>query len=158
MRGLGTDLELIGRIALGALLGCAIGWEREHRGSAAGEGTFALVGLGAAGFTAVGVENFPGTAERVIAGIVTGIGFLGAGLIMRGSTGDEIRGLTTAASLWASAVMGICAGAGEPVNAVLTTVLILLTLLILKPNACPACAARRRGEMIRILQHRWIAP
>lgn len=128
MRGLGTDLELIGRIALGALLGYAIGWEREHRGSAAGDRTFALVALGAAGFTAVGVENFPATAEKVIAGIVTGIGFLGAGLIMRGSTGGEIRGLTTAASLWASAAMGIFAGAGEPVDAVLITVLILFIL------------------------------
>lgn len=128
MSGLGTDLELMGRIALGALLGYMIGWEREQRGSAAGDRTFALVALGAAGFTAVGVENFPATAEKVIAGIVTGIGFLGAGLIMRGSDGGEIRGLTTAASLWASAAMAIFAGAGEPVEAVLITFLILFIL------------------------------
>ena len=128
MRSLGTDLALFGRIALGALLGYMIGWEREHRGSAAGDRTFALVALGAAGFTAVGVENFPATAEKVIAGVVTGIGFLGAGLIMRGSDGGEIRGLTTAASLWAGAAMGIFAGAGEPVDAILITVLILFIL------------------------------
>lgn len=128
MKGAWTDLELMGRIALGALLGYAIGWEREHRGSAAGDRTFALVALGASGFTAVGVENFPATAEKVIAGIVTGIGFLGAGLIMRGSSGGEIRGLTTAAALWASASMGIFAGAGEPINAIFVTFLILFIL------------------------------
>ena len=128
MKGVWTDLAVMGRVALGAFLGYAIGWEREHRGSAAGDRTFALVALGAAGFTAVGVENFPATAEKVIAGIVTGIGFLGAGLIMRGSDGGEIRGLTTAAALWASASMGIFAGAGEPVKAVFVTLLILFIL------------------------------
>ncbi len=122
------DLALVGRIALGALLGFAIGWEREHRGSAAGDRTFALVALGAAGFTAIGVENFPSTAEKVIAGVVTGIGFLGAGLIMRGSEGSSVHGLTTAAALWASASMGIFAGAGEGLIAVAVTILILFIL------------------------------
>jgi hypothetical protein len=70
------DLVLLTRIFVGSLLGCVIGWEREARGSAAGDRTFGLVSLGAAAFTAAGVEHFPATAEKVMAGIVTGVGFL----------------------------------------------------------------------------------
>lgn len=75
----------------------------------------------------LGVENFPATAEKVIAGVVTGIGFLGAGLIMRGDSGG-VRGLTTAASLWATAAVGTLAGTGEPAIAVLLAVLVVLIL------------------------------
>lgn len=128
-----SDLGFVGRIALGALMGFIIGWEREHRGSSAGDRTFSLVTLGSAAFTAVGVENFPQTAEKLIAGVVTGIGFLGAGLIMRGNEGD-VRGLTTAASLWASASVGILAGAGEPLTA---GVVMLLVLVILESPHVP---------------------
>jgi len=92
------DLVLLIRIFVGSLLGCVIGWEREARGSAAGDRTFGLVSLGAAAFTAAGVEHFPATAEKVMAGIVTGVGFLGAGMIFR--DGDTMRGLTSAAALW----------------------------------------------------------
>jgi putative Mg2+ transporter-C (MgtC) family protein len=112
---------------LGAILGFVIGWEREHRGSWAGDRTFALVALGAAAFTALGVENFPATAEKVIAGVVTGIGFLGAGVIIRGSNAT-VRGLTTAASLWGTAAIGILAGAGELLIAVATAGLVLVVL------------------------------
>ena len=68
------DLVLLIRIFVGSVLGCVIGWEREARGSAAGDRTFGLVSLGAAAFTAAGVEHFPATAEKVMAGIVTGVG------------------------------------------------------------------------------------
>lgn len=122
-----TDLVLLARLALGALIGFIVGAERERRGSRAGDRTFALVALGAAGFTAVGVENFPSTAEKVIAGVVTGVGFLGAGLIMRGN-GGHVLGLTTAASIWATAAAGIYAGAGEPVLAVGMAAIVLLVL------------------------------
>jgi putative Mg2+ transporter-C (MgtC) family protein len=87
----------------------------------------ALVALGAAAFTAVGVENFPATAEKVIAGVVTGIGFLGAGVILRGSN-NSVRGLTTAASPWGTAAIGILAGAGELLIAVVTAGLVLVVL------------------------------
>ena len=127
MRSFNHDLELVGRIALAAVLGYIVGWERERRGSRAGTRTFALVTLGAAAFTAVGVESFPSTAEKVIAGVVTGIGFLGAGLIMRGE-GGEVHGLTTAASLWATASFGVFAGAGELGLAILLTVVVLVVL------------------------------
>jgi putative Mg2+ transporter-C (MgtC) family protein len=121
------ELAILGRVALGALLGFIIGAERERRGSRAGDRTFALVALGAAGFTAVGVENFPATAEKLIAGVVTGVGFLGAGLIMKGNDGN-VLGLTTAASIWATAAAGIYAGAGEPILAVGLAVIVLLIL------------------------------
>lgn len=105
------DFTLLVRIVIGAALGFAIGWEREVRGSAAGDRTFALVSLGAAAFTAVGIENFPASAEKVMAGVVTGVGFLGGGMILR--EGGGIRGLTTAAAMWATASLGMLAGVGE---------------------------------------------
>jgi hypothetical protein len=106
-----VDLTLLLRIGVAALLAFAVGWEREFRGSAAGDRTFALVSLGAAAFTAVGVENFPATAEKVMAGVVTGVGFLGGGMILQDRGG--VRGLTTAAAIWATAAIGMLAGVGE---------------------------------------------
>ena len=122
-----ADATLIGRIALAALLGYAIGFEREYRGKAAGERTFALVSLGAAAFTGWGLERFPDSADRVIQGIVTGIGFLGAGIIFQREQG-MVKGLTTAASAWAVASVGILAGSGDYGVAVATTLLVLLLL------------------------------
>ena len=121
------DIALVGRVALGALLGYVVGWEREIRGSTAGDRTFALVAMGAAAFTVVGVDSFPATAEKILAGVVTGIGFLGAGVIVKGE-GSQVLGITTAASLWATAALGILAGAGEPLVAVSVAMLILLVL------------------------------
>ncbi len=127
------DIRLVGRMALGAALGYVVGWEREFRGSNAGERTFALVALGSAAFTVVGVENFPATAEKVLAGVVTGVGFLGAGMILKQEHGG-VYGLTTAAAIWASSALGIIAGVGEPLIAVLAA---LLTLLILELRHLP---------------------
>ncbi len=121
------DLIIIGRIALAAALGYGIGWEREFRGKHAGERTFALIALGAAAFTALGVERFPVSAEKIIAGVVTGVGFLGAGLIFR-SDEQMVVGLTTAASAWAAAAVGVLCGAGEYWPALFTTLLIILLL------------------------------
>jgi putative Mg2+ transporter-C (MgtC) family protein len=120
-------LAVFGRVALATLLGYAIGWEREFRRSPAGDRTFALVALGSAAVTALGVRDFPASAEKVIAGVVTGIGFLGAGVIFRSETGGP-HGLTTAASLWAAATIGILVGATEYFVAVSSTVLVLLIL------------------------------
>ena len=118
-----ADLVLVGRIALAAVLGYAIGFEREARGKAAGQRTFALVALGAAAFTGYAVQHFP-DADRVIQGVVTGIGFLGAGLIFR-SQGGSVQGLTTAASAWSIAAIGVLAGSGAYWPAVITTALVL---------------------------------
>ncbi len=120
------DLTLLVRIGVAAALAWAIGWEREFRGSEAGDRTFALVSLGAAAFTAVGVENFPATAEKVMAGVVTGVGFLGGGMILK--DGGSIRGLTTAAAVWAAAAVGMLAGIGELLIAGLVSGLVILIL------------------------------
>jgi putative Mg2+ transporter-C (MgtC) family protein len=123
-----VQLTLFGRIALGGLLGYVIGFEREYRGKSAGERTFALLSVGAAAVTGLGVLEFPTSAEKVIAGVITGAGFLGAGLIFRGSRLGEVHGLTTAASSWAAAAMGILAGAGAYLTSVLGTIFVLLLL------------------------------
>jgi putative Mg2+ transporter-C (MgtC) family protein len=119
-----ADVVLLGRIALAAAIGYAVGFEREFRGSRAGDRTFALVAMGSAAITGLGVELFPTSAEKVIAGVITGLGFLGAGVIFRGMTGEPM-GLTTAASLWATAAAGILAGAGRALLGVLMTLLVL---------------------------------
>jgi len=120
-----SDPTLIGRIALATVLGYVIGLERELRKKPAGERTFALVSLGAAAFTAAGVRHFP-QADRIIQGVVTGIGFLGAGLIFRGAMG--VHGLTTAASVWSAAAVGIVVGLGDLLVGVAITALVLLVL------------------------------
>lgn len=121
-----SDLVLMGYVAVGTACGYAIGWERELRGSKAGNRTFSLVTLAAAAFTALGVEYFPETAEKVFAGIVSGVGFLGAGLIFKSE--DGVFGLTTAASLWAVAAIGTMAGAGRVALAVMITMLVIFVL------------------------------
>lgn len=138
------DWVLIARALLAAALGFAVGWEREYRGSAAGDRTFALIALGAAAFTAVGVDRFPATAEKLIAGVVTGVGFLGAGVIMRDGSG-EVRGLTTAASLWAVAAIGVVVGAGEYV---IGTFLAAMIILVLEFEKLPVVGrlGRHRGR------------
>jgi putative Mg2+ transporter-C (MgtC) family protein len=123
-----VQLTLFGRIALGGLLGYVIGFEREYRGKSAGERTFALLAIGAAAVTGLGVLEFPASAEKVIAGVITGVGFLGAGLIFREDRLGQVHGLTTAASSWAAAAMGILAGAGAYLTAALGTILVLLLL------------------------------
>ena len=121
------DLALFGRIALAAGLGYAVGWEREVRGHPAGSRTFALVAAGSAGFTAIAIDAFPATAEKLIAGVVTGIGFIGAGVVLRDPSG-HVRGLTTAAAIWSIASVGLIAGVARFVLASLVASLFLLVL------------------------------
>src|SRR6187431_1559731 len=113
------------------LLGAAVGWEREMQRQPAGFRTHALVGLGSAIFTVVSAFAFPGPLSdptRIAAQIVTGVGFLGGGAILhyRGS----VRGLTTAASLWAVAAVGMAAGAGLYLFATVSAVLVIVALEI----------------------------
>ena len=107
--------ELVGRMLLAAVLGGALGWEREARGKPAGLRTLALVSVSAAIFILAGAEAAAKLGEtteamRGMAGIAGGIGFLGAGLIVQ--THGGVRWLTTAASLWAAAALGLAAGLG----------------------------------------------
>jgi putative Mg2+ transporter-C (MgtC) family protein len=120
------QLTILGRSALAAVLGIIIGIERETRGKAAGERTFALLSLGAAAFVAIGDFMFPASADRIVQGIAAGVGFLGGGVIFRRETG--VQGLTTAAGAWAAAAIGVVAGLGAYVAATLTTFLVLIIL------------------------------
>ena len=99
----GDQLALLARLALAGFLGAFIGLERELRGYPAGVRTVALVTLGSALFTEV--SRITGTEDRIAAGIVTGIGFLGAGLIFR--EGYTVRGITTSATIWTGAAIGM---------------------------------------------------
>jgi putative Mg2+ transporter-C (MgtC) family protein len=123
------DFALFGRIALGAGLGFAVGWEREVRGHPAGARTFALVCAGSAAFSAIAIDVFPGTAEKLIAGVVTGIGFVGAGVVLRDPAG-HVRGLTTASAIWSISSVGVVAGAARFLLATLIAVLFLVVLEI----------------------------
>lgn len=132
-----SELDLLLRVLLAALLGGAIGFDREIRQKPAGMRTHMLVAAGAALFYAAGIlilgeatgTEFAGDLLRVPAAIVTGVGFLGAGAILR--EGDRVTGLTTAAGIWVVAAIGLLAGAGFVVVAVGGTVLVLLIVNIL---------------------------
>src|SRR6478672_10123790 len=125
-------LDVLFRLAAAAGLGGLIGLERELDEKAAGLRTHMLVAIGAALFTMVGAYGFEDFSQRnvdptrIAAQVVTGIGFLGAGLIFR--QGFTVRGLTTAASLWLVAAVGMAAGAGFWKGAVLVTAAALISL------------------------------
>ena len=125
-----AQFELIGRLALGVALGGAIGWERELQRQPAGFRTHSLVALGACIFTVISAFAFSGVGDpaRIAAQVVTGIGFIGAGTIIRHE--GSVRGLTTAASLWAVAGVGMASGAGLYVVAIGATVLIVVVLAL----------------------------
>jgi putative Mg2+ transporter-C (MgtC) family protein len=123
------------RLALAAGLGAAIGLERELRQKPAGLRTNILIALGAALFTIVSIElgrEYGGsTPDRIAAQIVTGIGFLGGGAILR--SGMNIRGMTTAATIWVNAAIGMAAGAGAYAIATVATIITLVVLALLPP-------------------------
>jgi putative Mg2+ transporter-C (MgtC) family protein len=121
------QLAIFARVLLATLLGYLIGLEREYRGKPAGERTFALLSLGAAALVALGVERFPLTGDRVVQGVVTGVGLLCAGIIFRAS--GPPHGLTTAVAAWAATAIGVLCGATLYLAAGLTT---LLTIGILE--------------------------
>jgi len=127
------QLDLSVRLVLAAALGLAVGFEREIHGHPAGLRTHMLVAVGSALFTVLSAYGFgAGTAgapidpTRIAAQVVSGIGFLGAGAILK--DGIVIRGLTTAASLWATSAVGMAAGAGEYIIAAVSTAVILVSL------------------------------
>jgi len=124
------DLELFFRIIFACLLGCLIGWEREKHRSivTAGIRTYGAISLGSCAFGIVGLLIIGADASRVAAQVVTGIGFLGGGIIFR--QGDYITGLTTAATLWATAAVGLSVAFGMYLVALLTAVLIYLLLYL----------------------------
>lgn len=124
-----AELAMVGRLAFAAVLGALMGLERELRGYPAGVRTVALVTMGAALFTEV--SQVMGGDDRVAAGIVTGIGFLGAGVIFR-EAGWTVHGITTAATIWAAAAVGMAVGRELLLVAGLGAVIIFI-LLELRP-------------------------
>jgi putative Mg2+ transporter-C (MgtC) family protein len=151
--------EVLLRVALAGVLGGAIGAERELRERGAGLRTHMLVAIGAALFTLVSAYGWTDfrfstpqgivfDPTRIAAQIVTGIGFLGAGAIIR--QGLSIRGLTTAATLWVVAAIGLAAGAGYYSAAVITTVLVLVALWPLRTLAY-RLFSRMRSEQARLV-------
>jgi len=122
--------RIVVRLLLAAILGGIIGFEREQKGKGAGLRTHMLVALGAALFVMVPQQAGMADAElsRVLQGLLAGVGFIGAGAIIKGSGDEEPKGLTTAASIWMTAAIGVAAGLGRDATAVLST---LLTLVIL---------------------------
>lgn len=119
------------RLLLAAIFGAAVGYEREHAEKPAGMRTLALISLGAAAFTLASIYGFGVGSDpaRVAAQVVTGVGFLGAGAILR--SGFNVRGLTTAASIWAIAGVGVAVGAGMYLLSGVGTLLILIILHLL---------------------------
>jgi putative Mg2+ transporter-C (MgtC) family protein len=125
----GDQLLIVARLALAAFLGAFIGLERELRGYPAGVRTVAMVTAGSALFTEVS-RIMGGSEDRIAAGIVTGIGFLGAGLIFR--EGYTVRGITTAATVWSAAAIGMAVGRDLYLVAGLGSLLVFI-LLEVKP-------------------------
>ncbi|WP_250504732.1 MgtC/SapB family protein [Caballeronia sp. AZ7_KS35] len=153
-----SNIDLIARLLVAALLGAIIGFERERRAFPAGLRTHMLVSVASSLVMIVSAFGFEDTRQiqnialdpsRVAAQVVSGIGFLGAGAILL--RGDVIRGLTTAASVWSVAGIGLATGGALYVPAVAATVIILLTLTWVRPVSQKL---RERGRLRRVLRLR----
>lgn len=136
--------RVILRLLCAAILGGIIGFEREHKGKAAGMRTHMLVAIGAALFVTASQQSGGDHADvsRVIQGLIAGIGFLGAGTILNGRRDEEVKGLTTAASIWLTAAIGVAAGLGREATAILATLLALVVLAVLPRFGAWALPAR----------------
>ncbi|ESJ19472.1 MULTISPECIES: MgtC/SapB family protein [unclassified Cupriavidus] len=126
--------RVVVRLGMAMLLGAMIGYEREAAGKAAGLRTHMLVALGSAMFVLVPLQAGVPLADmsRVLQGIASGIGFLGAGAIIKLNSEESIKGLTTAASIWMVSAIGVAAGMGREATALLATIFTLVILEILQ--------------------------
>jgi putative Mg2+ transporter-C (MgtC) family protein len=135
------DAELLLRVLVAGLLSGALGWERQSAGKPAGFRTLLLVGMAACLFVVAGEAaaiNYPAAASSIriepfalVQAVAVGIGFLGAGVVFLSHDGSHVIGLTTAASVWATAAIGLTVGFGRYLLAAGTTILILITLRVL---------------------------
>ncbi len=126
-----TTLEFLARLGVAALLGIAIGFERQWRQRATGLHTSSLVAIGAALFALLDSTIGAGDTTRIVAGIVTGVGFIAGGVILR--SGANITGLNSAATIWATAAVGALAGFGFWAEAAAGAVAIIFINLVLQP-------------------------
>jgi len=135
-----SSLMAVLRLVLASLLGAAVGINRELRAKPAGVRTHALVSLGAALLTLIGlsltsptdVEGF-GAASRVLQGLIAGVGFIGGGVILRREESKEVHGLSTAASIWIVSAVGVAAGCGLWLTSAATVALALIILALGEP-------------------------
>ena len=127
------DLEVLIRLGVAAFVGAIVGIDRERQGKPAGLRTHVLVSAGAALFVVAAAETGMPTSDmsRVIQGVAAGVGFLGAGAILKLSDSREILGLTTAATIWMTAALGVAAGLGRLWLAAIAAILTLATLMVL---------------------------
>ena len=121
------------RLGLAVLLGALIGWERERREAAAGLRTHMLVCLGTALFVLVPQQAGLSEADlsRVIQGVVAGVGFLGAGAVIKQTQSGQVHGLTTAAGIWSTAAIGVAVGMGREATAIVSAVTVVVILGVL---------------------------
>ncbi|MBX6312246.1 MAG: MgtC/SapB family protein [Isosphaeraceae bacterium] len=134
LRNLAHAVQATVRLLIATLLGGLLGYERQRRGRPAGMRTHMLVALGAAFYMLVAEQSGMSLRDlsRVLQGLLTGIGFLGAGVILKTEPRREVRGLTTAAGLWLTAALGMAAGLGRLSLAILGAVLALIILVYLR--------------------------
>lgn len=143
-----TLTTIVVRVLVAAVLGGLVGWEREHKGRAAGLKTHILVSIGSALFVLAPLlaEIEGAEVTRVMQGIVSGIGFLGAGAILKLGKDERIEGLTTAAGVWMTAAIGMAAGMGQEMVALATTVVALLVVGAIPKLRKPEHGARRAPD------------
>ena len=125
-------LEMVLRLLLATALGAGVGYQRERSGKVAGLRDHVLITLGAALFGVVSIFGFSGAVDpsRVAAGVVAGVGFIGAGVIFREPRGEGVAGLTSAATIWVSAAIGLAAGAGLYLMSVVVTLVTVGVLAV----------------------------
>ncbi|HLZ88703.1 MAG TPA: MgtC/SapB family protein [Puia sp.] len=123
--------EILLKLALSILLGGMLGAEREYRSKSAGFRTLTLICVGATIFTIFSqIIGGSGNPDRIASNIVTGIGFVGAGVIFKGDSTSKVNGITTAAMIWVTAALGMAIGAGYWLVAVIATVMVLVVLFL----------------------------
>jgi putative Mg2+ transporter-C (MgtC) family protein len=138
-----VELVPVGRALLATALGAALGWEREREGHEAGARTYAIVALGACVFGHVSTQGAPSEQTRVAAQVAVGIGFLGGGVILRGR--QHVHGLTTAATIWTTAAIGLAVAFGTYLLPIAATA-IAYGLLRAPHSPCPPDAEKPQGE------------
>jgi putative Mg2+ transporter-C (MgtC) family protein len=147
--GISDQAELVGKLLLAAFCGAIVGWQRDRHQYVAGLRTMALVATGASLFTAV---NETLGVDRIAANIVTGIGFLGAGIIFR--EGATVRGITTAATLWSVAAIGVAIGADLYLVALVATALVFI-ILEMRPVSEYLSGRRPKLPLLDALRRGW---
>ena len=130
---IGESTVLVARLLTAAVLGGLVGVDRERKGRAAGFKTHILVSIGSALFVLAPLQAGVSAADvtRVMQGIVSGIGFLGAGAILKIDHGERVEGLTTAAGVWMTAAIGMAAGMGMEIVALMTTAIALIVISVI---------------------------